>query len=239
MENNTIKLELDAFTGPLDLLLHLVSSYKVDIFDVPLVSVIEQYLAFIHAAKSLNLEIAGDYMVMASQLMLIKSRRLLPTVSEDFQEETEQLEQELLQQIEEYQQIKAATDEISDLHASRAQHFSKARTEIEAQEIQLVHNTTAIDLFLAFSQVVRQHFLDNQTTHTVIASETFTVEEKISDVREKLNLHKFCYFSDFFEKNASKEELITTFLAILELVKIDELTFSQTSPFSEIQLERH
>ena len=120
-----IKIKINDFEGPLDLLLHLVGQYKVDIFEVPLVPIIEQYLNFLKAMKTLELEIASEYMVMASQLMLIKSRRLLPTVAEEFIEDTEQLEQDLLAQIDEYRKYKALSQDIAQMHEVRSQHYSK------------------------------------------------------------------------------------------------------------------
>ncbi|GAB2025777.1 segregation/condensation protein A [Lactovum odontotermitis] len=237
-----IKLAAEKFEGPLDLLLHLVQSYKVDIFDVPLLSVIEQYLDYISAMEQLNLELAADYMLVASQLMLIKSRRLLPTVNEDFAEETEQLEQDILQQIVEYQQIKEVSDDLKDLHADRAKHFSKARTEIVAQtEINLLHNTTSIDLYLAFSQILKTHQIENRASHTVVEPDSFTIQEKIDEI---MNLFKNkqqtkLNFSDFFIHTSSRNELITLFLATLELIKSERLSAEQKIPFGDILLTKN
>ncbi|MDR0199148.1 MAG: segregation/condensation protein A [Streptococcaceae bacterium] len=228
----------EAFNGPLDLLLQLVNAYKVDIFEVPLLSVIEQYLAFIDTMQTLNLELAGDYMVMASQLMLIKSRRLLPTVSEEFQEETEQLEEDLLAQIADYRQLKEVSEDVSKLHDERAKHFSKPRTEILNTEINLIPNTNAIDLFLAFSQILRQHEQEERYANTVVEAENFTIEEKMATIEERLSRTKSCLFRELFSESASKEELITTFLALLELVKTDYLRLSQETLFGDIRLER-
>ena len=104
-----INIKIHDFEGPLDLLLHLVNQYKVDIYEVPLVEVITQYLAYLDAMKEKALDLASEYLVIASQLVLIKSRRLLPTVSEAFEEETIDLEQEILSQIDEYRKYKAKT----------------------------------------------------------------------------------------------------------------------------------
>ncbi|MDR2976918.1 MAG: segregation/condensation protein A [Streptococcaceae bacterium] len=236
----TIKLNAEQFEGPLDLLLHLVQSYKVDIFDVPLLSVIEQYLDYISAMDQLDLELAADYMLVASQLMLIKSRRLLPTVSDDFVEETEQLEQDILSQIAEYQQIKDVSDDLKELHVDRARHFSKARTEITAEtEINLLHNTTSIDLFLAFSQILKTHQLESRSSHTVVEPETFTIQEKIGEIMNLFKNRKKLKFSDFFEHISSRDELITLFLATLELVKSDLLKVDQKKAFGEILLTKN
>lgn len=115
-------IKVKDFEGPLDLLLHLVSKYEVDIYQVPIVEVIEQYLAYIETLQAMRLELAGEYMLMASQLMLIKSRRLLPKLV-DKEPDEEDLEQELLGKIEEYSRFKALSQELASQHDKRALLF--------------------------------------------------------------------------------------------------------------------
>ena len=218
-----IKIKINDFEGPLDLLLHLVGQYKVDIFEVPLVPIIEQYLNFLKAMKTLELEIASEYMVMASQLMLIKSRRLLPTVAEEFIEDTEQLEQDLLAQIDEYRKYKA---------------LSQAKTEIIGEDAVLLQDHNSLDLFLAFSNVLalqKQSFTDENTT---IEAEKFSISDKIVELSRYFLKKKTCKFSSLFSKKTSKEELLTTFMALLELIKTQQVTFKQEKVFGEILLER-
>lgn len=235
-----LTLPLDeTFEGPLDLLLHLVQSYKVDIFEVPLVSVIEQYMIFVEAMNNLSLDLAGDYMLMASQLMLIKSRRLLPTVSDEFAEETEQLEQDILSQIADYQRFKIIASEVTELHKNRAKFYSRPRTDIAMTDIHLIHNTSSIDLFLAFSQMLRQKQLKDVNSHAIVESDSFTVEDKILEITDYINRVLHCKFSDFFVKTVNKDELITTFLAILELVKTGIVSIYQENQFGEIYLNTH
>jgi len=217
MSTTQAEIKLDNFEGPLDLLLHLVSAYKVDIFEVPLVLVIEQYLAYLNALKEFDLEVAGDYMLMASQLMLIKSRKLLPTEDEDFVEETESLEQDLLSQIEEYRQFKLISTELNQLHEERARYFSKPKTEIVAAgKPELRRDISTIDLFLVFSQILRNKQKSFSDQHAVVVSEHFSIEEKIAEIRERIENEWRLSFSEIFE---DQQELITSFLAILELVK--------------------
>ena len=111
-------IKIKDFEGPLDLLLHLVSKYQMDIYEVPLIEVIEQYLAYLATLKALKLEVAGEYMLMASQLTLIKSRRLLPKVAEEL-EEAEDLEQDLLSQLEEYRTYKQLGELMASQHEER------------------------------------------------------------------------------------------------------------------------
>ena len=233
-----IKIKINDFEGPLDLLLHLVGQYKVDIFEVPLVPIIEQYLNFLKAMKTLELEIASEYMVMASQLMLIKSRRLLPTVAEEFIEDTEQLEQDLLAQIDEYRKYKALSQDIAQMHEVRSQHYSKAKTEIIGEDAVLLQDHNSLDLFLAFSNVLalqKQNFTDENTT---IEAEKFSISDKIVELSRYFLKKKTCKFSSLFSKKTSKEELLTTFMALLELIKTQQVTFKQEEVFGEILLER-
>ena len=142
-------IKLKDFEGPLDLLLHLVSKYEVDIYDVPIVEVIEQYLAYLATLQAMKLEVAGEYMLMASQLMLIKSRKLLPTVVEA-EPEADDPEQELLSQLEEYARFKAASQELAKQHEVRAQYFSKPKVELVYEDVTLNQDKTIQDIFLAF-----------------------------------------------------------------------------------------
>ncbi|WP_083308184.1 segregation/condensation protein A, partial [Streptococcus sp. HMSC057F04] len=148
-------IKLKDFEGPLDLLLHLVSKYEVDIYDVPIVEVIEQYLAYIATLQAMRLEVAGEYMLMASQLMLIKSRNLLPKVVESTPIEDDP-EMELLSQLEEYRRFKVLSEELANQHQERAKYFSKPKQEVIFEDAILLHDKSVMDLFLTFSQMMSQ-----------------------------------------------------------------------------------
>lgn len=232
-----INIKIEGFEGPLDLLLHLVSKFEVDIYEVPLLQVIEQYLAYIHGMQTLELEIASEYLVMASHLLLIKSRMLLPVVEvEAFEEETP--ERELLDKIEEYRQYKEASEMLVEKHFERAQFLSRPKEDISVDEpLELVNPYEKIDLFIAFNQLL----LKQKTSlreKTTIDEETFSVEDKIVMLKTQFLNQPRVLFSQLFQINVSKDELVTTFLAILELVKENYLSFNQSENFSEIEIER-
>lgn len=233
-----IKIKINDFEGPLDLLLHLVSKYQMDVFQVPLVPVIEQYLAYLHAMQTLELEFAGEYMLMASQLMLIKSRRLLPVVQEEFEEDTAQLEHDLLAQIDEYRKYKLLSQDLADLHDERSHFYSKSKTEIITEEMMLMKDRSTIDLFLAFNKVLEIHKQKTQDANTLIEGEKYTIADKILDLLHKFETRKLCKFTDLFSKKAGKSELLTTFLAILELIKNHQISFTQETLFGEIILQK-
>ena len=148
-------IKLKDFEGPLDLLLHLVSKYQVDIYEVPITEVIEQYLAYIATLQAMRLELAGEYMLMASQLMVIKSRRLLPKVVEQIDPEDDP-EMDLLDQLEEYRKFKLLSEKLGEQHDERANYFSKPKLDLIYDDVQLAKDQTVIDIFLAFSKVMAE-----------------------------------------------------------------------------------
>lgn len=232
-----INIKIEGFEGPLDLLLHLVSKFEVDIYNVPLLEVIEQYLDYIHSMQTLELEVAGEYLVMASHLLLIKSRMLLPTIEvESFEEATP--EHDLLAKIEEYRRYKEASEILVEKHFERAQFLSRPKEEIMIDEtLELINPYEKIDLFIAFNQLL----LKQKTSlreKTTIDEELFSVEDKIASLKESFNQHQKCLFSQLFQENVTKAELVTTFLALLELVKEKYLSFSQNENFEDIEIER-
>jgi len=176
----------------------------MDIYDVPITEVIEQYLAYVSTLQAMRLEVTGEYMVMASQLMLIKSRKLLPKVAEVADLEDD-LEQDLLSQIEEYRKFKLLGEHLEAKHQERAQYYSKAPTELIYEDAELVHDKTTIDLFL------------------VIVKESLTG-------RDQLRLQ------DLFKEAQNVQEVITLFLATLELIKTQELILVQEESFGDIYL---
>lgn len=230
-------IKLKDFEGPLDLLLHLVSKYEVDIYDVPLVEVIEQYLAYLATLKTLKLEIAGEYMVMASQLMLIKSRKLLPKV-EASQPVEETPEYELLSQIEEYARFKELSQDLASQHDKRALHFSKAKQELVYEDISLNQDKTTLDLYLAFAKIMTKKQEAFKKNHTVIERDDYRIEDMMLWLDEQVSQVKRLPLSDLFAQTQALNELITLFLACLELIKTGQLSCRQELNFGEIYLEK-
>lgn len=230
-------IKLKDFEGPLDLLLHLVSKYQVDIYEVPITEVIEQYLSYIATLQAMRLEVAGEYMLMASQLMLIKSRRLLPKVVEELPEE-EDPELVLLSQLEEYRKFKVISQQVGEQHDERALYYSKPKLELVYEDVQLVQDKSTIDLFLAFSKVMAEKQDSLRQSHTTIAKEEYKIEDMMDKVRQHFTSGSRLTLQQLFADSQSKEEVITLFLATLELIKIHEITVEQTEAFGEIYLVR-
>lgn len=228
-------IKLKDFEGPLDLLLHLVSKYQMDIYDVPITEVIEQYLAYISTLQAMRLEVAGEYMVMASQLMLIKSRKLLPKVAEVTDLEDD-LEQDLLSQIEEYRKFKLLGEQLEVKHQERAQYYSKAPTELIYEDAELVHDKTTIDLFLTFSNLLAKKKEEFSQNHTTILRDEYKIEDMMVIVREALVEGQQLRLQDLFKETKDLQEVITLFLAALELIKTQEILLIQKESFGDIYL---
>ena len=228
-------IKLKDFEGPLDLLLHLVSKYQMDIYDVPITEVIEQYLAYVSTLQVMRLEVTGEYMVMASQLMLIKSRKLLPKVAEVTDLEDD-LEQDLLSQIEEYRKFKLLGEHLEAKHRDRAQYYSKAPTELIYEDAELVHDKTTIDLFLAFSNILAKKKEEFAQNHTTILRDEYKIEDMMVIVKESLSGRDQLRLQDLFKEAQNVQEVITLFLATLELIKTQELILVQEESFGDIYL---
>ena len=230
-------IKIKDFEGPLDLLLHLVSKYQMDIYEVPLIEVIEQYLAYLATLKALKLEVAGEYMLMASQLTLIKSRRLLPKVAEEL-EEAEDLEQDLLSQLEEYRTYKQLGELMASQHEERALYYSKPKLELVYDDTELLHDRTTVDLFLAFSKLLTKKKEEFRQNHTTIVKDEYKIEDLMDQLRQQLQNQSQILLQDLFNKAANLQEVISLFLATLELIKIQEVTVVQDTAFGEIYVNR-
>lgn len=230
-------IKIKDFEGPLDLLLHLVSKYQMDIYDVPITEVIEQYLAYVATLQAMRLEVAGEYMVMASQLMLIKSRKLLPTVADNPDLEDD-LEHDLLSQIEEYRKFKLLGEKMAEQHEERALYYSKPKIELVYEDAELVHDRSAIDLFLAFSGLLAKKREEFRHSHTTIVKDEYKIEDMMNVVLERCQSHKKLALQDLFTETKDMNEVITLFLATLELVKVQEIQLVQKENFGSIYLIR-
>lgn len=230
-------IKLKDFEGPLDLLLHLVSKYQMDIYQVPITEVIEQYLTYIATLQAMRLEVAGEYMLMASQLVVIKSRRLLPKVVEQTDPEDDP-ELELLDQLEEYRKFKLLSEKLGEQHDERAKSFSKPKEELVYEDVQLVQDKTVVDLFLAFSKVMAEKQASLRQSHTTIARDEYKIEDMMDLVRSHFKAGSRLELRQLFKVSQDINEVITIFLATLELVKVHEISFEQTEAFGDIYLVR-
>ncbi|TDJ61488.1 MAG: segregation and condensation protein A [Nitrospina sp.] len=231
----TYQLKLDIFEGPLDLLLHLIKEQKIDIYDIPLVDVTRQYLEYIEMMEDMNLELAGDYLVMAAELARIKSKELLPAPpGEEGGEEGEDPRAELTRRLLEYQRYKSVASKLREREIDRQQIFSRGQEMFleDDQEEDLV-DTSVFDLFSAFKKVLEQKSFRKDYE---IKITTLSVSERIERVLNVLNERDSMTFEALFEDSHTQPEVIATFLALLELMRMNLVRVQQIDPYQTIRI---
>lgn len=212
------KVELEIFEGPLDLLLHLIKKNEVSITDIPIAAITEQYLATLDLLQTLNLDVAGEFLVMAATLVHIKSRMLLPPdATEPDEEEGADPRDELVRRLLEYQRFKEAAGELERRDILRRDVFARSPEPPENVETVGFESVSLFDLISALRTVLDR--LPKDSVHQVVL-ETFSVREKMSQLLDDLHRRGKVVFQELFAGAATRIEVVVTFLAMLELVKI-------------------
>jgi segregation and condensation protein A len=232
MEAYTVKV--DVFEGPLDLLLHLIKQNQIDIYDIPIALVTEQYLDYIRIMKALDLTIAGEFLVMAATLMYIKSRMLLPAPIEEEEEEGEDPRAELVQRLVEYKRFKEVAVRLSQQALLGVDVFIRPAREIEAEEGEI--EADLFHLIDALRELIKRQEIEDFHEVTL---ERVTLQDKMTEVWEKLQGAKEAVaFSALFTPLSSRLELIVTFLALLELIRSGMLRAYQRDVFGPVWVTR-
>ncbi|MEW6556726.1 MAG: segregation/condensation protein A [Elusimicrobiota bacterium] len=227
-------VKLEVFEGPLDLLLHLIQKNDLDIYDIPISKITSDYLAYLELMKQLNLEVAGEFLVMAATLMRIKSKMLLPVTETDKDdEELVDPRDELVKRLLEYKKFKAASTKLrTSLDAQKDIFYRKVKPEFTEDDFGL--EVTLFDLLDAFRNVLEKA----QTVSKEIIKEEYTIEEKIRVILSFLEGKRFVSFYTIFSETETRLSVIVTFLALLELIKIGQVYVRQNQMFSEIRIYR-
>lgn len=231
------KVMIDEFEGPLDLLLHLIKEDNIDIYDIKIEVITSQYLDYIKAMKDLNLSIASEYLVMASELVEMKSKMLLPKKKEELIDDYEEDPREvLIERLLAYKQYKEITSEFKDLEKTRKLIITKEAENLSyyARESENKENLSVDDLIEAFNALLKRKELDKPIA-TKITKKELSVNEKIVNIKNILRSKKKVRFEELFEV-ATKEEIIISFLSILEMVKKDEILIVQDNNFKSITI---
>lgn len=239
MKKEQYKVHLESFEGPLDLLLHLIEKNRIDIYDIPIALLTEQYMAYLAKFKEFNIEIASEFLVIAATLLQIKSKILLPDTkieTETTDEEETDPRQELVERLLEYRRYKEISSVLSEMAQEAGQRYFRKSTLPEPKHLP----PTGLDVKLLWQAF--QNVLEGQIEHAPlianVAREQYTIEDKIVSLLAilKENNGNIC-FNAVFTPKTSKAELITTFLAMLELIKIKRISVYQTGLFSPIYLK--
>jgi segregation and condensation protein A len=240
-------VKLDAFEGPLDLLLHLINRYEVDVYDIPMAELTEQYLLYIYAMQELQLDVASEYLVMAATLLEIKSKLLLPKQEEELFDEDMEFEteedprDELMKRLIEYRKYKEAAEDLKTLEEERGQMFTRAPSDlteyINKEEEKVNLDISIYDMLGAFQKLLRRKKLQ-KPLQTRITRQEIPIEVRIEQIINELSLLQVNEKKNFLElfPYEDKPHIVVTFLALLELMKTDTILIEQTQNFSAIFL---
>lgn len=235
-----MNFHINDFEGPLDLLLHLVKSSKMDIYEIKISVIIEQYLKIIHQMQDLNIDVASTYLVMAAELLHLKSRLLLNKQDDEEQDEYEfNSEEDLRNRLVEYQKYKEITEDFKTLKEKRNEVYTKDPSNISefAQDKVLNNdNITLEDLINAFKEFQKREEL-SRPIETKITKKELSVHDRTKSIRGILAKKKKVNFVELFEE-FSKEYIVVTFLSILNMSKNKEISLTQDKNFSDIIIEK-
>lgn len=226
------EITIDKFSGPLDLLVHLIKQSDVDIFDIKISEIVNQYLSYISKMKQLNLNIDSEYITMAAELTYIKSRELLPHDEED---EEEDPKEELINRIIEYQKYKEISETFKKLEEERQEFFTKAPSllkEYKTDKINLSEDVTLDDLIKAFSKFCERKEFE-KPLNTVVTKKEYSVHKRSKEIMNKLMKKKKLEFEELFDIY-TKDYVVVTFLSILDLAKQGSLLITQNHNLDKI-----
>ncbi len=232
------KVKLDVFEGPLDLLLYLIKKSELDIYDIPISEITEQYLEYLELMRMLDLNIAGEFLVMAATLIHIKSKMLLPPEEKEIlPEEEEDPREELIRRLLEYKRFKEVAGVLQDMEGQRKKMFTRsAGGDIELGPQDKFFEASLFDLISAFTRVLKD--VPKEVFQEIIKDE-FTVEQKVHDLLHMLVEKPSLSLAEIFKKAKNKLEIIATFLAVLELIRLKEIVVVQNKSFDDIEVIRN
>ena len=237
----TYKLKLEMFEGPLDLLLYLIKKDEINIYDIPIADVTAQYLEYIEMMKMLNLDIVGEFLVMAATLIHIKSKMLLPPDPSEEEPPEEDPREELVRRLLEYKKFKEAADNLKEKESIRQDLFprivdAEKTNELKEEAKEVCYEVSLFDLINALTSTLRR--LPEETAYEIV-SEEYTVDQKIHMILHRLMDRERIVLSELLADSKSKMEVIVTFLSVLELIRLKEILVVQQHLFDEIEIIRN
>ena len=233
-----LDFKLDEFSGPLDLLLHLIKENKMDILNIEMEKITDQYMEYLNKMEEMNLEVTSNYLVLASELLYIKSKMLLPRPKDEEEEEEEDPRSELVTRLLEYQTYKEITKTLKEKEELRKEIYTKAPEDMKdfmTEGVNITDELNIDDLVDAFKKfLLRQK--ENRPIHTQVTEKEVTVAERRKRIKDIIFRKKKVSFFELFE-DYSREYVVATFLAVLEMAKAGELTIKQEKTFDDIICE--
>ena len=239
------KVEIEAFQGPMDLLLHLIERAQIDIYDIPINDITDQFIQYVYQMGELNLEIASDFLVMAASLIEIKSKMLLPNEKSatDFQLEMEELDPrvELVRRLVEYKKYKDISEELRTFEKINSQVYYKPREDLFEYEDEVIEieGLDAESLLKSIIKIIgRKRRAEMSLSISEIQRDEYTLEECIDDIKALLQESSKLRFSDLINPDITKKEIIVYFLSILELIRMKFINVDQKEDFSELIISK-
>ncbi len=240
-EKNPLHVKVAVYDGPLDLLLDLIRKNEMNVYDIPVAEITQQYLDYLKEMKQLDLEVAGEFIVMAATLIFIKSKMLLPTDKDEEEGDGEDPRAELVRKLLEYQAFKEAAKELGLLQTERGKVFTRQITDYYLGELDPedagvdTFSANFFDLIVAFQNVLAKK--ETKNLHEVF-EEVISIEEKMIQIQAYLVEKKKVSFNELFSERWTRNELIATFLAVLEIVRTHFAWVRQDKQFGEIVIEK-
>jgi segregation and condensation protein A len=228
-----LEVILDAFEGPLDLLLYLIKRQNIDILNIPIAKITQQYMQYIEVMQELQLELAAEYLVMAAMLAEIKSRMLLPRPAAQ-DEEGEDPRAELVRRLQEYERYRLAARDIDILPRLERDVFQASAEMCERKVVEILPDVTLRELLLSFQEVLGRA---DMFAHHHVQRETLSVRQRMSDVLARVQDGRFAEFTSLFTPEEGRMGVVVTFLAILELIRETLLDIVQSEPFAPIHVK--
>lgn len=232
-------VRLDNFEGPLDLLVHLIRRHEIDIYDIPIALITEQYLEYLELMQELDLDVAGEFLVMAATLIQIKARMLVPRPeAADEEEDAGDPRDALVQRLLEHEKYKAAAELLHERQTERNAQWTRPDSRVADIAGQPIEREIEVDLFslLQAFQAVMARARERRPLE--LPEELISIERRIEQLNARLSETEACGFEDLFEGDRSRPELVTTFLALLEMVRLKLVRLFQSGPFAPIRVYR-
>ena len=232
-------VRLQNFEGPLDLLLHLIRQHEVNVYDIPIALITSQYLEYLDIMQELNLDVAGDFLVMAATLIHIKSRMLLPRPApEQLTEDEEDPRDALVRRLVAHQQFKAAAEMLHERETVRSAQWTRPDALVAAIAGEAPEPELEVDLFSLMSAFKAVLARAKQRPQVILPGEQISIEARIEQLLGRLSTTEACGFAELFDDVASRADLVVTFLALLEMIRLKVIRVYQTGPFGEIRIYR-
>lgn len=244
----SLNIKIDNFEGPFDFLLHLIKKNEMDIYDIKIYDITNQYLQYLQQMKEFDLEITSEFIVIAATLLEIKSKMLLPNISEDevSADEEKDPRKELVNKLIEYKKFKNVAKYLKNLEQSYGTVYTKKPEIIEEKNKQIdsldiLKGVTMLQLYNLFNDLINNYYNKMNKENIVqreIPVDAYKIEDKMEYISSRMMSFKSTYFSKFIGECTNKMEVVVTFLALLELIKLKNIKAVQENNFTEIYLER-